>query len=216
MTLNKSFFIGIPTINRADLLNDALDKYVDDFPNVEIFIVDNGKQDIPLERHEKVNVWRSQQNLGVAKSWNHMLSTGFLVTDANHALILNDDIYLGLDKSAIEEMIGVMLTQKIDVVQGENHFCSFIINRDVFTALNGFDETFYPAYFEDNDFRYRMKLANRHVVTTSMLSPKVYRNSQSIAKDPNLNQRFNVNRNYYIQKWGGQPNKETYKTPFNK
>ena len=38
--------IGIPTINRADLLNEALANYFEDFKNTEIVICDNGKQEI--------------------------------------------------------------------------------------------------------------------------------------------------------------------------
>lgn len=34
--------IGIPTINRADLLNAALEKYQECYSNVDILIIDNG------------------------------------------------------------------------------------------------------------------------------------------------------------------------------
>ena len=44
--MKHSFAIGIPTINRADLLNPTLQKYFQDFPNVDIYILDNGSQKI--------------------------------------------------------------------------------------------------------------------------------------------------------------------------
>jgi outer membrane protein assembly factor BamE (lipoprotein component of BamABCDE complex) len=37
----------------------------------------------------------------------------------------------------------------------------------------------------------------------------------TIARDPALNQNFDKNRHYYIYKWGAEPNKELYETPFN-
>lgn len=215
MTLNTKFFIGIPTINRADLLNQALDKYVEDFPDIDIYIVDNGKQNISLERHKNVLVWKSESNMGVAKSWNHILTSGFWSTNAEYGLILNDDIYLGKKKDYIKDLIFVMIKQGIDLLQSQNHMCSFIISKECYNYIGQFDEMFYPAYFEDNDYRYRMKLLGKNIVTTDRLNPKIFRNSQTIAKDPTLNQRFQTLRNYYISKWGGAPNEEKFQTPFN-
>lgn len=42
----SNFGIGIPTINRADILNPSLKRYENDLQNVPIYIVDNGKQEI--------------------------------------------------------------------------------------------------------------------------------------------------------------------------
>ena len=38
--------ILIPTINRKDLLDEALEEYAKCYPTIEKFIVDNGKQGI--------------------------------------------------------------------------------------------------------------------------------------------------------------------------
>jgi GT2 family glycosyltransferase len=86
---------------------------------------------------------------------------------------------------------------------------------DAWKQLGGFDEGFKVAYHEDNDFCYRMRLAGMERLNTSFLNPVVYRNSMTIAKQPTLNQHFMENREYYFRKWGGYPNEETFKTPFN-
>jgi glycosyltransferase involved in cell wall biosynthesis len=57
--------IGIPTINRADLLNEALANYFEDFKDTEIVICDNGKQDI-ITRERNFVLYRPEQNLGVS------------------------------------------------------------------------------------------------------------------------------------------------------
>jgi hypothetical protein len=44
---NLSFAIGIPTLNRADLLSQALIKYIYDFPEISIYVLDNGNQELP-------------------------------------------------------------------------------------------------------------------------------------------------------------------------
>ena len=59
--MNNVFAIGIPTLNRADLLNPVLKKYAADFPDTKIYVVDNGNQDIdffsslaPMGRFTKI------------------------------------------------------------------------------------------------------------------------------------------------------------------
>ena len=58
------FLVGIPTINRADLLNEVLPKYYEDFYKNDIFIIDNGNQNI-IEREEKFHLLKPNKNLGV-------------------------------------------------------------------------------------------------------------------------------------------------------
>jgi len=78
-----------------------------------------------------------------------------------------------------------------------------------------FDECFYPAYYEDNSYKYRMKLAGISVLNTPELNPLVYKNSSSLAKDPSILEDSKKNKELYIKMWGGEPNQEKFKTPFN-
>ena len=98
-----NFLVGIPTINRADLLNEALEKYFIDFYKNDIFIVDNGNQDI-LTREERFEVYKPNKNLGVAKSWNLILDKA-VELGYPRVLILNDDVYLGKHRKDIEQLI---------------------------------------------------------------------------------------------------------------
>jgi thiol-disulfide isomerase/thioredoxin len=88
--------------------------------------------------------------------------------------------------------------------------------KPIFEKVGDFDENLYPAYFEDNDYLYRMKLANIMVEKSMKLVPLVMRHSSSINKDPKLNKDFIKNKNYFVDKWGGEPNREKFKKPFNK
>jgi GT2 family glycosyltransferase len=203
--------IGIPTINRADLLNDALSKYYEDFKNTEIVICDNGNQNI-ISRENKMVVYRPEKNLGVSGSWN-MIMDYAIRTDATHVLMLNDDIYLGKDESQIMTLI--RLWKDAEFFNSELNWCSFILPVETYKKVGAFDESFFPAYFEDNDYFRRMMLSNINIVYTAFLNPEIYRNSMTIALQPELNQGFEKNRQYYISKWGGMPNSETFSTPFN-
>jgi hypothetical protein len=59
-----------------------------------------------------------------------------------------------------------------------------------------------------------MRLSGITIRYEDALNAEVYRNSQTIEKDPLLG-GYLFNREYYIKKWGGLPESETYKTPFN-
>ena len=204
--------IGIPTINRSDLLNEALQKYFEDFKNTEIFIVDNGNQSI-ITREEKFAIYRPTENLGVAKSWNHIMDYADKV-DATHVLMLNDDIYLGRTEHGIKLLIST--NSNADFINSMQNWCSFILTVDMWKKAGKFDEEFFPAYFEDNSFDYKMSLVKAQKSWTSFLDPVVYRNSMTIAKEPSLNHRFSLNRQTYIDMWGGVPTEEKYVTKFNK
>lgn len=209
----KSFFIGIPTINRADLLNDALQKYAKDFPSVHIIVLDNGNQNIYVGA-DNIRVFNLGSNQGVAKSWNWLINKGFNIGYAN-ALILNDDIYLGKTEDQVEEYINRHPNHGFFVGKGVN-WSSFILRKSTFEKVGGFDENFFPAYFEDNDYCYRMLRAGITRDQDYFLNPQIYRNSMTIAKEPKLNLGFEKNKAYFVQKWGGLPSQEKFKTPFNK
>jgi GT2 family glycosyltransferase len=203
--------IGIPTINRADLLNEALANYFEDFKDTEIVICDNGKQEI-ITRERNFVLYKPEQNLGVSGSWNMIMDYADKV-NGTHVLILNDDIYLGKSQEEINTIIRLW---KPEFICTELNWCSFILSVEAYKKVGKFDENFFPAYFEDNDYFRRMQLAGVTIIVNPMLNPVVYRNSMTIQKTPELNNGFEKNRQYYISKWGGQPTQETFSTPFNK
>jgi hypothetical protein len=95
--------IGIPTLNRADLLNEALEKYFEDFKDTEIFIVDNGNQSI-ITREEKFAIYRPTENLNVSGSWNTIMDYAEKI-QATHVLMMNDDVVLGRTEHEIKMLI---------------------------------------------------------------------------------------------------------------
>jgi GT2 family glycosyltransferase len=202
--------IGIPTINRADLLNEALANYFEDFKNTEIVICDNGNQEI-ITRERNFVHYKPEKNLGVSGSWNMLMDYADKVK-GTHVLILNDDIYLGKSE---DELNTIVRLWNPEFLCTELNWCSFILSVETFKKVGNFDENFFPAYFEDNDYFRRMLLANVPIIMNPMLNPVIYRNSMTIQKSPELNNGFEKNRQYYISKWGGQPTQETFATPFN-
>lgn len=209
-----TFCILIPTINRKDLLLGALDWYLANLPETEIIVLDNGKQGI-VSGHPNLKVFEPKSPKGVAASWN------WLIRRAKHRghttyLILNDDVILQRTESEI-----LYLIQKYGALnnfirpQVFYNWSAFLINDYIFQKVGEFDESFQKCFFEDNDYEYRMRLAEINIRYEEALNPQVYLNSQSTLKDPLLGD-YITNREYFIQKWGGLPTEEKYRTPFNK
>ena len=208
--MSHSFAIGIPTLNRYDLLKPSLMLYLRDFRGIQIYVIDNGKQGIEY-RHDDIHILEQEQNMGVAKSWNLLCDKIFAKHD--NALILNDDIYLGKHQYEIKNLLE---TKKSDFHVTMQDWSVFILPKKTFKKVGAFDEKFFPAYYEDNDYHYRMKLLGMKYNQTPILNPFVYNASMTTQKEPSLKQGIEQNKEYYRQKWGGLPSKETFKKPFNK
>ena len=155
---NMSFAIGIPTLNRFDYLLPTLMMYSKDFPDVKVYVVDNGNQDIKnhpaIKKYRNLEVMVQDTNIGVAASWNLLCEKIFKYNE--NALILNDDIYLGKAKKHIEDLCNAKPI--LSVKRSTIDWCSFIMPKKVFQSVGKFDECFYPAYYEDKSYEYRMKL----------------------------------------------------------
>src|SRR5690606_38556929 len=122
--------------------------------------------------------------------------------------------YLGKSESQIQSILQVW--KKMAFINSYQHWCSYILTVQAWKEFGKFDENIFPAYFEDNDAHYRMKLLDMNMVYTEKLNPVIFRNSMTIEKDASLNENFLKNRDYYIKKWGGEPSKEMFSIPFNK
>jgi GT2 family glycosyltransferase len=206
-----NFAIGIPTLNRADLLVPSLMKYLYDFQGIKIYVLDNGNQDIPKTFGEGIEVIKNEKNIGVGPSWNVLCRK--IYENFDNALILNDDIYLGKKTENISSIISKYRSQFITATPD---WCAFIISRDIFDKVGPFDECFYPAYYEDNSYAYRMKLKGVSHCRTPYLNPELYRVSQTIDKDKSLFEYRTKNKKLYIEMWGGLPEREKFTKPFNK
>ena len=207
------FCILIPTLNRKDLLLEALDYYTNVFINTPIYILDNGKQDIP-NTYRNTYIYNKENNLGVAGSWNYLIEKG--ISNGYHFfLILNDDIILKKDEDSIYNIILEHGSDKFIRSEELYNWSAFILSKNIYLSVGRFDVGFERCYFEDNDYEYRMKLENVSIIYSKELNAEVYRNSMTIQKEPHLN-NFNNNMNYYISKWGGMPKKEIYTIPFNR
>jgi len=224
-----AFCIGIPTVNRKDLLVENLADLAVNTNKVNldrVVIVDNGQQNIhdivPPDLEDKTTIFTEKTNLGVSGSWNKMLDYCFKESVADHVTLVNDDVVLGIEcLQAIEKAI--IERPDVFVINGPYYWSCVTISRDCWNTIGKFDENFYPAYFEDNDYAQRLNCYKNHVDTDKIMYevvpeiyPEVRRNSETIKIDPSFNQGYHTNAVYFQDKWGGNVHHPRYATPFNK
>jgi len=210
--MKQTFAIGIPTLNRADLLLPSLLFYLRDYPENHIYVVDNGNQNIKSRfglPSNRLHIIHSDKNLGVSGSWNMLCAMIF--ENNSHALIMNDDIYLGRDYLDVMELI----KKSKGFTRSTQDWCAFILENKTFEKVGKFDESFFPAYYEDNDYEYRLRLLGIPVKLDPLLNPYMYRSNSTSDKEPSVKNFIETNKRYYVNKWGGLPKKETYTKPFN-
>jgi GT2 family glycosyltransferase len=95
---------------------------------------------------------------------------------------------------------------------------AFAITKKCLDEIGLYDENFYPVYYDDTDYSYRMKLAGakRDLCYPKRISQKL---GGAVASDQELFDLYwkNVSHihDYFTRKWGGEAGGEIFKTPFN-
>jgi len=110
---------------------------------------------------------------------------------------------------------------KADVLPAPHpNFSAFMLDRRTWEEVGEMDELFAPAYFEDNDYHYRMKLLDFvAIVYPPALFYHFGSGTQNEANENKLpivpGPLFENNRASYARKWGGVPGQEKYEHPYN-
>ncbi len=95
---------------------------------------------------------------------------------------------------------------------------AFAVMKKCVDEVGLYDENFYPVYYDDTDYGYRMGLIG--AVKTLCYPDRVSQDlGGGVKHDTELFDLYwhNVNHihDYYVRKWGGEHTFETFKTPFN-
>lgn len=217
--------LGCPTLRRYDLLVGMLQSAAtSERPPDRYVVIDNGgtlwDEGKPAAvRGLPLLVDMPGENLGCARSWN-TIAKMTLFNDDTALLLVGDDVILQENTTA--EMLRAMETQDADFVTARpGGFSCFMVRRRLFEKIGYFDEQFWPAYFEDNDFHRRMQLSGVcKEVEAAAEFEHANGGSQTMAsfnKQERIehNKRFEANRARYVSKWGGLPHEETFDEPYN-
>ncbi len=180
-------------------------------------------------------------NRGVAKSWNQGID---LARQAGytHVLVSNDDIVYS--PGYLDTLLRDFEFGEFDLLTGSNmresrssteilditskggdyvafnpDFSSFMVRSDIFDRAGRFDENFFPAYFEDNDYHRRLNLLGMksgrslgaYMYHAGSVTQNFYGDGQAIVPS----EEFRKNAYYYLIKWGSPPEGDNYQTPYN-
>ena len=173
-------------------------------------------------------------NHGVSKGWNKGIKRAQDL-GLNLVLVSNDDVLF--EPGCIARLVDEMeefddMGMGPDIVSPHNlrlpevtltdvDFSCFMVETDFLDRFGTFDENFTPAYFEDNDMHYRIKLTGGRGYTVeeaeffhvgSVTQFKGQRDGRDRVVSHDM---FEANRAYYVKKWGGWPGKEKFSRPYN-
>lgn len=226
--------VCIPTVVKFDLLQKAVDSFRQDPMVEDVWVWDNSAGQCPPIVGATINKGR-QYNAGVAGAWNRFfdgamvhIEGGHRYDDVRDIVIANDDLVAHsycvsnlIDASLNYPDVDMFYATDADDPESEkNHFSMFYLRRSAYAKIGPFDESFWPAYYEDCDYGYRMKLLGiktmrvPHAQYTHVGSAtyKSYDEERRKLHDRHTRQI----QMYYCGKWGALPGREIYTTPFNK
>lgn len=210
--------LGVPVLNREDLAVRMVESV--DYPVDELLVVLNMKdKDTALSligdaarrnrNIRKVSFSLPSFNLGCGGSWNHIIRHRPV---GPWWFIVNADIEFAAGDL---ELLVTGMTDSAEV-RTLFEFGAFAVTSACVDAVGWFDENLHPMYFEDNDYKRRMKVAG--VPLHPVAGGTRHDNSSTIGSDARYALRnqetFMENAKYYLAKWGGQPGQEKFDVPF--
>ena len=139
----------VPVLNRYDLLQRMLDSV--DVPVDHLLIIDNGAgADLGFsDKFAKVTVLAMPANQGVAGSWNLGIKC---FPYAQRWFIVSNDVVF--EPGALE-MLAQARRDEITLTGDSPHWQAFALGDEAVNDIGLFDESLFPAYFEDNDYMRR-------------------------------------------------------------
>lgn len=215
-----TIFYCIPTYKSFDHCKDAVIRAQQSSVPVETIVIDNSPQKGAIEYLKDVDVelWELGRNIGVAGAWNLFLSE----INKDYIIIANDDVFV--HPNTVEELVRAADTMEDEVFfcgngASGNSFSLYLLKQKGFKSVGTFDEQFYPGYFEDNDYSWRLRLLGYNLVHVPTVTYDHVGSSTlkryTKQETEQHHQSFRRNREYYRAKWGGGPNEERWQVPFN-
>lgn len=186
----------IPVLNRFDLLEKALASI--DYPVDNVLVIDNSNS----YKNDKVNVLNMPSNMGVSGSWNLGIKC------YPHSPYW---VFMGSDVEWLPNTL-----QKISVLSSSERFLisnygfnAFSLGASFVKDVGLFDENYYPAYYEDEDYENRARhMGLGHKILYPDIPVKIY-DSCTTAKSGGYMDKKNKtdrsNKNYYDNKFAKDP-----------
>lgn len=178
-------WVLIPCHNNSALLIEGLNSILAQDIPTRILAINNDSNDntpfvLQTLDHNAHRVVTHSPQLGVSGAWNYGLQYLFESEEAERVLVVNQDIivrpdtYRILDEQNLPFVSAVSTRDRASIYKAEpdnmGHtrphpdFSCYLIRKDCYRDIGRFDEAFYPAWFEDNDYHIRAARAGIELV----------------------------------------------------
>lgn len=234
----EPLWVLIPAHNNADLLQACLISVLNQTIPVRIFAINNGSTDNTTQvlaglgnEHIVVNAY---PQLGVAGAWNYGLGLLFsnTFTAAEKVLVINQDVLLKPDTYEIlnnepGEFVTAVSTGRMDKLLGDVRqpvggrrphpdFSCFRLTKRCYETVGPFDENFYPAWFEDNDYHIRLSRAGIEAYCVDLpfyhYAAGTIKRARAVGASEPYEVAFRANQQKFYNKWGVLPGTKEYET----
>jgi hypothetical protein len=216
VTKETSFVAVMPAIDEQ--LARTSVKSMSEALRSRLLLIDN-TDDAHIAPNVECRTMAVGMNLGVARSWN----VGVQYASHCHAdylLLLSQSVEFGAPGG--DDLIAHMHERSPFVMMHTQHaWHTLMVARNVFRQVGLFDPIFWPAYFEDTDFLYRMGLAglpsprenggklDQVVIDATLIGTALMVRNGRVKPD------FGALAAKYEAKWGGPQGKERFRHPYN-
>lgn len=223
---------GIPTYTEFDHCRKAVETIIHTSTLVpdKILVIDNSEtgagvaalSDL-ITTYSCVHMRLRSENI-LSGAWNDIMNYNGALIDrpnADYVIIANDDVFP--HPHSIEALVNAAKARPdIGMWNGSGHsgnsYSFFLLRQFAYKIVGPFDEAFKPAYFEDNDFDWRLKCAGliREEVSEATFDHigSATLNGMNDARKIMHHKSFVDNSRYYKRKWGEMPGKEKFTIPF--
>ena len=167
----------VPVLNRYDLLQRMLNSV--DVPVEHLLIIDNGASHQTAltldlgDNFKKVTHLPMPANLGVSGSWNLGIKS---FPYAQRWFIVSNDVVF--EPGALEKLSQAR-RDEITLTGDAPHWQAFALGDEAVNDIGLFDESLFPAYFEDNDYSRRAEFVG---VNIRLLDLKIRHDNSSTIK----------------------------------
>jgi GT2 family glycosyltransferase len=167
----------VPVLNRYDLLQRMLNSV--DVPVDHLLIIDNGASHQTAltldlgDNFKKVTHLPMPANLGVSGSWNLGIKS---FPYAQRWFIVSNDVVF--EPGALEQLSQAR-RDEITLTGDAPHWQAFALGDEAVSDIGLFDESLFPAYFEDNDYSRRAEFVG---VNIRLLDIKIRHDNSSTIK----------------------------------
>lgn len=188
------------------------------WPLENVLIVDNAAVPLVDDPSAHWRYHRAGRNLGVAGSWN--LGVRAVLEEELDWLVMASTSFRFGPSGGMDFIEGLEGCAGFDGAQSRHGWHLVGLPRRVLEIVGEFDENFWPAYFEETDYLYRMGLAG-------LASPREndrqwgwidaegdYGRQAATLLDGLAPVDLQKSSDYYERKWGGPQGGELFSVPF--